>query len=227
MCDKSWNEIEEEEQKYLDLVYEVSQLRNKLDLAESLYKLAIRERDYERTLCDFYKKEAMDLEMSYEKILQSKTELLKEENDLSKVEIHEISKFKIGDLVKLATGLGDPVDGVWKVKKNTVGLVTEVEFVGDSFTLYTVDFGQEEQYRCIISDVSEECLELFSKGAEPMPNKNEEIHEKEEHGSEEAESDDDELDESILHDRCHRDPGRARAAKTVRNRKSKTEYCDE
>jgi hypothetical protein len=60
MSDKSFDQQEQEEQDYLDLVWEVSQLRKELELAQSLHKVAVRERDYERTLCDQYKKQYLE-----------------------------------------------------------------------------------------------------------------------------------------------------------------------
>jgi len=75
MIDKTWKEIEEEEQERYSLVLEVANLREQnkqlkealkliretdalqkeLEVAQSLHKVAVRERDYERTLCDNYK----------------------------------------------------------------------------------------------------------------------------------------------------------------------------
>jgi hypothetical protein len=75
MTDKTWKEIEEEEQERYSLVLEVANLREQnkqlkealkliwetdalqkeLEVAQSLHKVAVRERDYERTLCDNYK----------------------------------------------------------------------------------------------------------------------------------------------------------------------------
>jgi hypothetical protein len=39
----------------------IKSLEQELKLAEKLHKVAVRERDYERTLCDEYHKEVMDL----------------------------------------------------------------------------------------------------------------------------------------------------------------------
>lgn len=39
----------------------INDLEKELELAEKLHKVAIRERDYERTLCDQYQKEVLDL----------------------------------------------------------------------------------------------------------------------------------------------------------------------
>ena len=39
------------------------------DVLESLHKVAVRERDYERTLCDQYKKELYELRSLYEGVL--------------------------------------------------------------------------------------------------------------------------------------------------------------
>ena len=89
MTDKTWKEIEEEEQERYSLVLEVANLREQnkqlkealkliretdalqkeLAVAQSLHKVAIRERDYERTLCDNYKKDYYDLRSLYEGVL--------------------------------------------------------------------------------------------------------------------------------------------------------------
>ena len=89
MTDKTWKEIEEEEQERYSLVLEVANLREQnkqlkealkliretdalqkeLEVAQSLHKVAVRERDYERTLCDNYKKDYYDLRSLYEGVL--------------------------------------------------------------------------------------------------------------------------------------------------------------
>jgi hypothetical protein len=65
--------------------------------------------------------------------------------------------YKVGDYVVCLGGLCDPVEGAWFVKNMTYGKILEVD---DStcLTSYTVDFGQEEQYKCIVNQVSEESL---------------------------------------------------------------------
>ena len=44
-------------------------LQKELEVAQSLHKVAVRERDYERTLCDNYKKDYYDLRSLYEGVL--------------------------------------------------------------------------------------------------------------------------------------------------------------
>ena len=44
-------------------------LQKELEVAQSLHKVAVRERDYERTLCDQYKKELYELRSLYEGVL--------------------------------------------------------------------------------------------------------------------------------------------------------------
>ena len=44
-------------------------LQKELEVAQSLHKVAVRERDYERTLCDNYKKDYYDLRSLYESVL--------------------------------------------------------------------------------------------------------------------------------------------------------------
>ena len=58
--DKSWDQIEQEEQEHYELVLKVAELQKELELVQSLHKVAVRERDYERTLCDQYKKELLE-----------------------------------------------------------------------------------------------------------------------------------------------------------------------
>jgi len=58
--DKSWDQIEQEEQEHYELVLKVAELQKQLELVEALHKVAVRERDYERTLCDQYKKELLE-----------------------------------------------------------------------------------------------------------------------------------------------------------------------
>jgi len=57
---KTWDEIEQEEQEHYELVLKVAELQKELELVQSLHKVAVRERDYERTLCDQYKKELLE-----------------------------------------------------------------------------------------------------------------------------------------------------------------------
>ena len=57
---KTWDETEQEEQEHYELVLKVAELQKELELVQSLHKVAVRERDYERTLCDQYKKELLE-----------------------------------------------------------------------------------------------------------------------------------------------------------------------
>ena len=54
---KTWDETEQE---HYELVLKVAELQKELELVQSLHKVAVRERDYERTLCDQYKKELLE-----------------------------------------------------------------------------------------------------------------------------------------------------------------------
>lgn len=54
------NQQDKEDQEFLDLAWEVSQLRKELELVQSFHNVAVRERDYERTLCVQYKKELFE-----------------------------------------------------------------------------------------------------------------------------------------------------------------------
>jgi len=47
----------------------LADLVQEYDVLESLHKVAVRERDYERTLCDQYKKELYELRSLYEGVL--------------------------------------------------------------------------------------------------------------------------------------------------------------
>ena len=64
------NQQDKEDQEFLDLAWEVSQLRKELELIQSLHSVAVRERDYERTLCDQYKKELFEEREEYERETQ-------------------------------------------------------------------------------------------------------------------------------------------------------------
>ena len=55
--DKSWAQIEQEEQEHYELVLKVAELQKQLELAEALHKVAVRERDYERLICSERKEE--------------------------------------------------------------------------------------------------------------------------------------------------------------------------
>ena len=55
--DKSWDQIEQEEQEHYELVLKVVELQKQLELAEALHKVAVRERDYERLICSERKEE--------------------------------------------------------------------------------------------------------------------------------------------------------------------------
>lgn len=55
--DKSWDQIEQEEQEHYELVLKVAELQKQLELAEALHKVAVRERDYERLICSERKEE--------------------------------------------------------------------------------------------------------------------------------------------------------------------------
>ena len=46
--------------KNKELVLKVAELQKQLELVQALHKVAVRERDYERTLCDQYKKELFE-----------------------------------------------------------------------------------------------------------------------------------------------------------------------
>ena len=67
MNDKNFEQQDQEDQEYLDLAWKVSQLQKELELAQALHKVAVRERDYERTLCDQYKKELFEAKEETEK----------------------------------------------------------------------------------------------------------------------------------------------------------------
>ena len=47
----------------------LADLVQEYDVLESLHKVAVRERDYERTLCDRYKKELYEFRSLYEGVL--------------------------------------------------------------------------------------------------------------------------------------------------------------
>ena len=47
----------------------LADLVQEYDVLESLHKVAVKERDYERTLCDQYKKELYELRSLYEGVL--------------------------------------------------------------------------------------------------------------------------------------------------------------
>lgn len=65
--------------------------------------------------------------------------------------------YNVGDYVICLGGLSDPVEGAWSIKHMAYGKILEVD---DSLaiTFYTVDFGQEDQYKCIVNHISEESL---------------------------------------------------------------------
>lgn len=48
---------------------EIKELKKELEVAQSLHKVAVRERDYERTLCDNYKKDYYEIRSLYEGVL--------------------------------------------------------------------------------------------------------------------------------------------------------------
>ena len=49
--------------------YNIDALQKELEVAQSLHKVAVRERDYERTLCDTYKKELYEFRSLYESVI--------------------------------------------------------------------------------------------------------------------------------------------------------------
>jgi len=55
--DKSWVQIEQEEQEHYELVLKVAELQKQLELVEALHKVVVRERDYERLICSERKEE--------------------------------------------------------------------------------------------------------------------------------------------------------------------------
>ena len=55
--DKSWVQIEQEEQEHYELALKVAELQKQLELVEALHKVAVRERDYERLICSERKEE--------------------------------------------------------------------------------------------------------------------------------------------------------------------------
>ena len=52
-----------------ELKKQVEELKKELEVAQSLHKVAVRERDYERTLCDRYKKELNEFRYLYGSVL--------------------------------------------------------------------------------------------------------------------------------------------------------------
>ena len=49
--------------------HKIDALQKELEVVKSFHKVAVRERDYERTLCDNYKKDYYDLRSLYEGVL--------------------------------------------------------------------------------------------------------------------------------------------------------------
>ena len=49
--------------------HNIDALQKELEVAQSLHKVAVRERDYERTLCDTYKKELYEFRSLYESVI--------------------------------------------------------------------------------------------------------------------------------------------------------------
>jgi hypothetical protein len=49
--------------------HNIDALQKELEVAQSLHKVAVRERDYERTLCDNYKKDYYEIRSLYEGVL--------------------------------------------------------------------------------------------------------------------------------------------------------------
>jgi uncharacterized membrane protein YfhO len=49
--------------------HKIDALQKELEVAQSLHKVAVRERDYERTLCDTYKKELYEFRSLYESVI--------------------------------------------------------------------------------------------------------------------------------------------------------------
>lgn len=76
-----------------------------------------------------------------------------------------MSKYKVGDYVICVGGLSDPVEGAWSVKHMSYGKILEVDDSIGSFPFYTLDFGQENQYKCIVNQIPEESL-AFSRESE-------------------------------------------------------------
>ena len=52
-----------------ELKKQVEELKKESEVAQSLHKVAVRERDYERTLCDNYKKDYYEIRSLYEGVL--------------------------------------------------------------------------------------------------------------------------------------------------------------
>jgi len=70
-------------QKHADLIQEY-------DVLEALHKVAVRERDYERTLCDNYKKDYYDLRSLYEGVLSRINKL--EDDTRAAIEFADIAE---------------------------------------------------------------------------------------------------------------------------------------
>ena len=61
--------LEQVKQAVAPMWHNIDALQKELEVAQSLHKVAVRERDYERTLCDNYKKDYYDLRSLYESVL--------------------------------------------------------------------------------------------------------------------------------------------------------------
>ena len=61
--------LEQVKQAVAPMWHNIDALQKELEVAQSLHKVAVRERDYERTLCDNYKKDYYDLRSLYEGVL--------------------------------------------------------------------------------------------------------------------------------------------------------------
>jgi len=48
---------------------EIKELKKELEVAQSFHKVAVKERDYERTLCDQYKKELNEFRYLYGSVI--------------------------------------------------------------------------------------------------------------------------------------------------------------
>ena len=61
--------LEQVKQAVAPMWHNIDALQKELEVAQSLHKVAVRERDYERTLCNNYKKDYYDLRSLYEGVL--------------------------------------------------------------------------------------------------------------------------------------------------------------
>jgi len=73
---------------------EIKELKKELEVAQSFHKVAVKERDYERALCDRYKKELNEFRYLYGSVISRINKL--EDDTRAAIEFDDLAEYEIG-----------------------------------------------------------------------------------------------------------------------------------